>query len=161
MATTISQPPRFSRSGSEAAHTASSKSRASAPSMVTKGRSRRSLRWPRVTGRAASAAANTSSGNRSGMSFSRSDSKEIARGSLRLAKRSMTRAFLRPKRVPGSTSAITNSLSLAPFKSFLSISYSARARRSVGCRRAPWSARRRTPITCWGERSSRRMTWPS
>ena len=62
MATSRCQPPPFAGSGSGSAHTASSKSRASSPSMVTSGTCRRSSRCPSGAGPASAAIASAASG---------------------------------------------------------------------------------------------------
>ena len=67
MATITTQPPRFAGLGSASAKTASSWSRASDGSMVTRGRCRRSSRRFRSGSLAEAASASTASGKRSGM----------------------------------------------------------------------------------------------
>jgi len=108
IATTMCQP-----APSASAHTASSKSRASAPSIVTNGKARKSVRSPRTGGFAALASAKASPENSTGMPWLWIASRLIALGASIGPRRSTMRARGKPYARPSIASARTSSFSTA------------------------------------------------
>ncbi len=150
------QPPAFSVSASGSAHTASSKSRASLPSIVTSARSRRSARPARsLSGRAAAASASAAAGKTAGMSCAAIIRRLIAPGALAGPRRSTMRARL-PKRRDGSSSATTSSASGRPAASWPSTWYSALSRRSAATITPPSRVPLKTPTMRFPAASMRR-----
>ena len=127
--------------GSGSAQTASSKSRASSPSMVTSGMARRSSRLPSVTGRALSASASASGGKVSGRPRATAVISVSAAGSSGRPTRSLTTARASPRRRSGLIEATTRSPGSAPARSRRATTNSARALRSAERMRSPSRAR--------------------
>ena len=122
------QPPGLAGSGSGSAQTASSKSRASSPSIVTSARSRRSARpsSARIAGvrDRPSASASAAAGNSAGMSNAAIVSRLIASGRIRRARAVRECGRCLPKRRDGSSSATTSSPSGSPAASCAMTRYS-------------------------------------
>ena len=132
IATIRCQPPSFFGSGSCSAQTASSKSRASAPSMVTSGMRRRSVRPRAEIGFAVSASASAPGEKSTGMSFEWMAIKLGACGPKASPTTSAMRASGRPKLRPPMACASTRSPLEAPFSSPGGMTNSLRIRRFVG-----------------------------
>ncbi len=140
------------------AQTASSKSRASSPSMVTSGTLRRSTRPFSSAGPAAFACASASSEKACGMSWSWMVINEIDLGPIVGPSRSTIRALFSPSGRPGWISAHTNSPASAPRRASGGSKNSARARFSTGTMRMLSPTSVTIPSVRSGAAASRRIT---
>ena len=136
------QPPGLAGSSSGSAHTASSKSRASLPSIVTSASPRRSVR-PAVSGPRGGCLGERGGRGTRRISKAAIVTRLIAPGAFAGPSRSTMRTRL-PKRRDGSSSATTSSSS-ARAASWPSTWYSPLSRRSAGITSPPSRVRRKTP----------------
>ena len=141
MATCTIQPPALPGSASGAACTASSWSRASTGSMVSRSSARRSVRPASFGGSSVSTSASTASGNSSGMPCACTAIRLILRWSCGLPSVSTTRACGTPKRPERARSKRTRSPSLASPSSPGAIGHSFSSLRSTGSMTPPPLAR--------------------